>query len=115
MSSREESVSSHHEWQDQFVNLENRRDREIARSKSRSSRPTHPSQRNHLSIETIGLRQEVNHLRRRIRWNQRNRQSRSPTTSLGSRSKPKRMRCRRSKTPPSKTEIDSSEDSHKER
>ena len=45
MSSREGSMSSHLEWQDQFVNLENRRDREIARSESRSSKPTLPKQR----------------------------------------------------------------------
>ena len=44
MSSREGSMSSHLEWQDQFVNLENRRDREIARSESRSSKPTLPKQ-----------------------------------------------------------------------
>ena len=64
MSSREGSVSSHLERQDQFRNLENRRDCEIARSESRSLKLACPSQHSHLSNETIGLRLEVNHLRR---------------------------------------------------
>ena len=115
MSSREGSVSSHPEQQDQFLNLENRRDREIARSKSRSSKPAYPSQCGHLSNETVGLRREVNHLCRRIRWNQRNRRSRSPTTSSGSRLEPKWRWRRRNRTRLSKMETDSSKDSHRER
>jgi len=69
MSSREGSVSSYPKQQDQFENLKNRQDREIARSESGSSRLAHPGQRSHLSNETVGLRQEVNHFRRRIRQN----------------------------------------------
>ena len=115
MSSREGSVSSHPEQQDQFLNLENRRDCKIARSKSRSSKPAYPSQCGHLSNETVGPRWEVNHLCRRIRWNQRNRRSRSSTVSSGSRLEPEWRWRRRSRTPLSKMETNSSEDSHGER
>ena len=115
MSNREGSVSSHLEQQNQFINLENRRDCEIARSESRSSKLACLNQHSHLSNETVGLRREVNHLCRWIRQNQRDRRSRSLTTSSGSSSKPEWRHCRRSKAPPSETETNSSKDLHRER
>ena len=123
MSSKEGFVSSHLERQDQFVNLENCQDCEVARFESRSSRPTRPIQhshshsrsQSHLSSETVSLRREMDHLRRQIRQNQRNRWSRSLTMSSAYSSELEWRRCRRSGTPPSETEIDSFEGLHRER
>ena len=107
---RKESIGPQRE--DQFVNLERRRDREVARSPNISIESVHS---NHISQshlrpgshisreqEACNLRLEIDHLRKQLRRRVHVREDRTPSPSQISSSKGERSYRQRSKTPPRK-------------
>ena len=106
---REESVGSQRE--NQFVNLERRRDRQRTPSvmvesyHTNRTKRSHSRTRSHVSHdqETRKLQQEIDHLHRKLRRRERDRRSPSPLLSDGSRGSRDRSYHHRSRTPSSES------------
>ena len=107
---REESVGS--QLQDHFLNLEQRRDREVSVHTTHSDK-SHSRSGSHVSYrkDTINLQLEIDHLRRKLRQKQR---IRFPS-SLGSPSDDDGSYRPRSRTPPNEFFYYNKECHHRQR
>nr|POF24238.1 hypothetical protein CFP56_12652 [Quercus suber] len=106
---REELIGSQRE--NQFVNLERRRDRQrtlnvmVESYHTNRTERSHSRTRSHVSHdqETRKLQQEIDHLCRKLRRREHDRRSPSPSPSDGSGESRDRSYRHRSKTPSSKS------------